>query len=177
MQYTKLGTTDIEVSRICLGCMGFGDSGNGQHAWTLGYEESAMIITRALGEGITFFDTAMGYQNGTSEEYVGRALAKYARRDDVVVATKFVLGGPHAPAGERPGDRGPNRSIPRSSDCSMRVSPAWAWTTSICISTTCGIGIPPSRSCCPRSIARFGRARYAHWASRIAMRGNSPRRT
>lgn len=99
MQYTKLGTTDIEVSRICLGCMGFGDPGNGQHAWTLGYEESAMIITRALGEGITFFDTAMGYQNGTSEEYVGRALAKYARRDGVVVATKFVLGGLHAPAG------------------------------------------------------------------------------
>mgnify|MGYP000155177321 CR=1 FL=1 len=177
MQYTKLGTTDIEVSRICLGCMGFGDSGNGQHAWTLGYEESAMIITRALGEGITFFDTAMGYQNGTSEEYVGRALAKYARRDDVVVATKFVLGGPHAPAGERPGDRGPesvDSKIERLLDASLaRLGMDYVDLYIY----TCGIGIPPSRSCCPRSIARFGRARYAHWASRIAMRGNSPRRT
>lgn len=144
MQYTKLGTTDIEVSRICLGCMGFGDSGNGQHAWTLGYEESAMIIARALGEGITFFDTAMGYQNGTSEEYVGRALAKYARRDDVVVATKFVLGGPHAPAGERPGDRGPesvDSKIERLLDASLArlgmdyvdlyIYHMWDWNTPI----------------------------------------------
>lgn len=144
MQYTKLGTTDIEVSRICLGCMGFGDPGNGQHAWTLGYEESAMIIARALGEGITFFDTAMGYQNGTSEEYVGRALAKYARRDGVVVATKFVLGGLHAPAGERPGDRGPesvDSKIERLLDASLArlgmdyvdlyIYHMWDWNTPI----------------------------------------------
>ena len=106
MKYAALGSTGIEVSRICLGCMGFGDSGSGQHAWTLGYEESAAIMRRALDEGITFFDTAMGYQNGTSEEYVGRVLAANARREDVVVATKFVLGGLHAPAGEEPGVHG-----------------------------------------------------------------------
>lgn len=103
-----------------------------------------MIIARALGEGITFFDTAMGYQNGTSEEYVGRALAKYARRDDVVIATKFVLGGPHAPAGERPGDRGPesvDSKIERLLDASLArlgmdyvdlyIYHMWDWNTPI----------------------------------------------
>lgn len=106
MHYAKLGTSGIDVSRICLGCMGFGDPGNGQHAWTLGYDDSKTIIAQAMSEGITFFDTAMGYQNGTSEEYVGRALASLARREDVVVATKFVLGSLHAPAGEMPGEHG-----------------------------------------------------------------------
>lgn len=106
MHYAKLGTSGIDVSRICLGCMGFGDSGNGQHAWTLGYDDSKTIIAQAMSEGITFFDTAMGYQNGTSEEYVGRALASLARREDVVVATKFVLGSLHAPAGEMPSEHG-----------------------------------------------------------------------
>ena len=104
MHYAKLGTSGIDVSRICLGCMGFGDPGNGQHAWTLGYDDSKAIMPRPWSEGITFFDTAMGYQNGTSEEYVGRALASLARREDVVVATKFVLGSLHAPAGEMPGE-------------------------------------------------------------------------
>lgn len=60
MHYAKLGTSGIDVSRICLGCMGFGDPGNGQHAWTLGYDDSKAIIAQALSEGITFFDTAMG---------------------------------------------------------------------------------------------------------------------
>ena len=123
MKYAALGSTGIEVSRICLGCMGFGDSGSGQHAWTLGYEESAAIMRRALDAGITFFDTAMGYQNGTSEEYVGRALAANARREDVVVATKFVLGGLHAPAGEEPGVHGSesvDAKVERLLDASLR---------------------------------------------------------
>lgn len=97
MRYTKLGKTDIEISRICLGCMGFGDPTAGQHTWTLGYDDSEAIIKQALDAGINFFDTAMGYQGGSSERYVGRALAANARRDDVVVATKFVLGALHAP--------------------------------------------------------------------------------
>ena len=90
MQYTKLGNSDLNVSRICMGCMGFGDAKNGQHSWTLGEEDSRAIIRHGLDQGINFFDTAVGYQSGTSEQYLGRALRDFAKRDDVVVATKFL---------------------------------------------------------------------------------------
>ena len=90
MKYTKLGNSDLNVSRVCLGCMGFGDAQSGQHSWTLDEEHSREIIKYALQSGINFFDTAIGYQNGTSEEYVGRALRDFAKREDVVVATKFL---------------------------------------------------------------------------------------
>lgn len=73
-----------------MGCMGFGDSKNGMHTWTLPENESLEIIKNGLDNGINFFDTAIGYQNGTSEQYVGRAVREYASRDDVVVATKFL---------------------------------------------------------------------------------------
>lgn len=89
MEYTKLGNSDLQVSRICMGCMGFGDAKNGQHSWTIDEVNSRKIIKRALGLGVTFFDTAIGYQNGTSEQYVGRALRDFVKRDEVVVATKF----------------------------------------------------------------------------------------
>ena len=89
MKYTELGKSGIEVSRICLGCMGFGDPEKGQHKWTLNEDESRKIIRYALNKGINFFDTAMAYQGGTSEEYVGRILRSEARREDVVLATKF----------------------------------------------------------------------------------------
>ena len=91
MQYTKLGKTDLNVSRACLGCMGFGDPAHGQHTWTLEEEASRGIIRRALELGVNFFDTAIVYQNGTSEQYLGRALKDFARREDVVVATKFPV--------------------------------------------------------------------------------------
>lgn len=90
MQYTKLGNSDLKVSRICMGCMGFGDASNGQHSWTLDEEHSREIIRHGLELGINFFDTAIAYQSGTSEQYVGRALRDFARREDVVVATKFL---------------------------------------------------------------------------------------
>lgn len=90
MQYTKLGNSDLNVSRICMGCMGFGDAANGQHSWTLDEEHSREIIKRGLELGVNFFDTAIGYQSGTSEQYVGRALWDFAKRDEVVVATKFL---------------------------------------------------------------------------------------
>ncbi len=90
MQYTKLGNSELQVSRICMGCMGFGDAGNGQHTWTVDEEHSREIIKRGLELGINFFDTAIGYQSGTSEQYLGRALRDYAGREDVVVATKFL---------------------------------------------------------------------------------------
>ncbi len=90
MEYTKLGKSDLMVSRICMGCMGFGDAKNGQHSWTLDEEHSREIIRRGLELGVNFFDTAIGYQSGTSEQYLGRALRDYTKREDVVVATKFL---------------------------------------------------------------------------------------
>ena len=73
-----------------MGCMGFGDAGKGQHSWTLDEEQSKAIIKRGLDLGVNFFDTAIAYQSGTSEQYLGRALKDLARREDVVVATKFL---------------------------------------------------------------------------------------
>lgn len=90
MKYIKLGNSELKVSRICLGCMGFGDATSGQHSWTLDEEHSREIIKKALDLGINFFDTAIGYQNGTSEQYLGRALKDFAKREEVVVATKFL---------------------------------------------------------------------------------------
>ena len=90
MQYTKLGNSELQVSRICMGCMGFGDAQNGQHSWTLDEAHSREIIRRGLELGVNFFDTAIGYQSGTSEQYLGRALRDFAKRDQVVVATKFL---------------------------------------------------------------------------------------
>ena len=90
MRYTKLGSSDLTVSRICMGCMGFGDAQNGQHSWTLDEAHSREIIKRGLELGVNFFDTAIGYQSGTSEQYLGRALRDFAKREDVVVATKFL---------------------------------------------------------------------------------------
>ena len=90
MKYTKLGWSDLSVSRICMGCMGFGDAANGQHSWTIDEARSREIIRRGLELGINFFDTAIAYQSGTSEQYLGRALRDFAKRDEVVVATKFL---------------------------------------------------------------------------------------
>ncbi len=90
MEFTKLGASDLRVSRICLGCMGFGDPHAGQHSWTVGEDETRAIVKRSLDAGVNFFDTAIGYQGGTSEAYLGRALRDFAQRDDVVVATKFL---------------------------------------------------------------------------------------
>lgn len=90
MQYIKLGNSKLRVSRICMGCMGFGDAGKGQHTWTLDEAHSREIIKRGLELGVNFFDTAAAYQGGTSEQYVGRILRELAVREDVAVATKFL---------------------------------------------------------------------------------------
>ena len=90
MQYTKLGNSELSVSRICMGCMGFGNAATGQHSWTVDEAQTREIIRHGLDLGINFYDTAIAYQNGTSEQYVGRALRDFARRDDVCVATKFT---------------------------------------------------------------------------------------
>ncbi|HQT89712.1 MAG TPA: aldo/keto reductase [Acidiphilium sp.] len=88
MDYIKLGRTGLDVSRIWLGCMSYGVADRGSHAWTLNEEQSRPFIRRALEAGITVFDTANVYSDGTSEEIVGRALKDFARREDVVIATK-----------------------------------------------------------------------------------------
>ncbi|MCS0605460.1 aldo/keto reductase [Streptomyces sp. LP11] len=88
MQYVKLGSTGLDVSRISLGCMTYGLPDRGTHEWTLDEEASRPLIRQALEAGITFFDTANVYSDGTSEEIVGRALGEYADRDEIVLATK-----------------------------------------------------------------------------------------
>lgn len=97
MQYTTLGNSDLTVSRICLGCMGFGDPALGQHSWTLDETESRAVIKYALEQGITFFDTAVAYAGGTSEQFVGRAVKDFAKREEIVIATKFLPRPPESP--------------------------------------------------------------------------------
>jgi aryl-alcohol dehydrogenase-like predicted oxidoreductase len=88
MEYTRLGTTGLQVSRLCLGMMSFGDPARGGHPWSLPEEESRAVIQKALAAGITFFDTANVYSAGSSEEITGRAIRDFADREDVVLATK-----------------------------------------------------------------------------------------
>lgn len=90
IEYINLGKSNLKVSRICLGCMSFGNA-SGLQNWALNYEESENIIRHALEKGINFFDTANCYSNGTSEEYLGKALKKFAKREDVIVATKVFF--------------------------------------------------------------------------------------
>jgi aryl-alcohol dehydrogenase-like predicted oxidoreductase len=95
MQYVKLGRTGLDVSRICLGCMSFGDPQRGNHSWTLDEEASRPLLRRAVELGVNFWDTANVYSDGSSEEIVGRALAEFGNRDEIVLATK-VNGRMHA---------------------------------------------------------------------------------
>lgn len=99
MDYVKLGRTGLDVSRLCLGCMSFGDKENWIHKWLLDEAESRQIIKKALEMGINFFDTANSYSGGVSEEILGRAIRDYATRDEVVLATKVFF----------PMQKGPNR--------------------------------------------------------------------
>ena len=96
MDYTRLGTSGLKVSRIALGCMSFGDTARG-HEWALGDEAAEPIFRQAVELGITFWDTANVYSSGSSEEITGRAIKEYTRREDVVLATKVFFpmhGGP-----------------------------------------------------------------------------------
>ncbi len=89
MEYTQLGRSGLTVSRICLGCMGFGDASRGEFPWTLDEPQSSVFIKDALDAGVTFFDTANVYSNGTSEEFLGRAILGMTRREEVIIATKL----------------------------------------------------------------------------------------
>lgn len=116
MDYVNLGKTGLKVSRLCLGCMSYGVPERGPHLWTLGEEQSRPFIKRALEAGINFFDTANVYSDGTSEEIVGRALGEFARREDVVLATKV-----HGRMHPGPNGRGLSRkAIMAEVDASLR---------------------------------------------------------
>ena len=137
MKYTRLGNSDLNVSRICMGCMGFGEAAKGQHSWTLDEEHSREIIRRGLDLGVNFFDTAIAYQGGTSEQYVGRALRDFAKRSDVVVATKFL---PRTPEEIEKGISG-QQHIENMIDMSLRnlgmdhvdlyIYHMWDWNTDL----------------------------------------------
>ena len=88
MEYVKFGGTGLEVSKICLGCMTFGEPGRGNHSWTQAEEPSRALIRQALEAGINFLDTANTYSDGSSEEIVGRAIRDFSRREEIVLATK-----------------------------------------------------------------------------------------
>ena len=118
MEYAKLGRTGLDVSRICLGCMSYGGGDRGNHAWSLGEEESRPFIKRALEAGINFFDTANRYSVGNSEEILGRAIKDFARRDEVVIATKVY--GRMRPVRTAPACRA-RRSCPRSTTSLRRL--------------------------------------------------------
>jgi aryl-alcohol dehydrogenase (NADP+) len=116
MDYVNLGATGLEVSRICLGCMTYGEPGRGSHPWSLPEADSRPLIRQALDLGITFLDTANVYSDGTSEEFVGRALRDFVARDDIVLATK-VNGRMH----EGPNGAGLSRkAILREIDLSLK---------------------------------------------------------
>ena len=116
MEYTNLGKSGLKVSRICLGCMTYGLPDRGAHSWTLDEEKSRPLIRQAIELGINFFDTANAYSDGTSEEIVGRALSDFARREEIIVATKVFF-----PMREGPNAGGLSRkSIMTEIDASLR---------------------------------------------------------
>ena len=131
MQYTQLGETGIDISKICVGCMSFGKPGT-MHDWTLDEEGTDAVVAHALDLGITFFDTANGYSDGTSEEYLGKAPRKHTSRDRVVIASKVYF---------NEGDFRPRPSIGRS----MGRSSDWAPTTWTSTSSTGSTMKRPSR--------------------------------
>lgn len=137
MKYTELGNSGMKVSRICMGCMGFGDSSNGQHTWTIDEEYSREIIKRGLDLGVNFFDTAIAYQSGTSEQYVGRALRDFAERDKVAVATKFLPRTPEEIESGVTGQQHIERMINKSLEnlgmdyVDLYIYHMWDWNTPI----------------------------------------------
>ncbi|GGJ12554.1 oxidoreductase [Alicyclobacillus cellulosilyticus] len=116
MEYVKLGHTGLDVSRICFGCMGFGEHPPGEKTWHISEEQARSLIQKALAAGINFFDTANVYSRGSSEEILGRALKDFARRDEVVIATKVFF-----PMHDGPNSRGLSRkTIMTEIDNSLR---------------------------------------------------------
>lgn len=120
MQYVKLGTTGLDISRLCLGCMTFGEPDAGTHPWTLGEGASRPIIRHAVEQGINFFDTANSYSAGTSEVILGKLLKEFTRRDETVIATKVFYPANMWQGASRPNEQGLSRkAIMTSIDASL----------------------------------------------------------
>lgn len=116
MKYTRLGSTGLQVPRLALGCMSYGDPTTGLHNWTLDEDAAQPFFRQAVELGVTFWDTANAYQQGSSEEYVGRAITRYSRREDIILSTK-VFGKMH----DGPGGSGLSRkAILEQVDASLR---------------------------------------------------------
>jgi hypothetical protein len=167
MEYTKLGRTGLDVSRICLGCMSYGSGNRGNHAWSLGEEESRPFIKRALEAGINFFDTANRYSLGSSEEILGHAIKDFARRNEIVIATKV-----HGRM--RPGPNGAGlsrKAIMAEIDASLR---RLGTATSISTRSIAGTTTRRSRRRSKRCTTSSRPARPAILARRRCMPGNSP---
>ncbi|WP_198347602.1 aldo/keto reductase [Nocardia terrae] len=113
MRYIKLGSTGLEVSAITLGCMSFGEPDRGGEPWSLSVDASRDIVEKALESGVNFLDTANGYSAGSSEEIVGRAVKDFARREEVVLATKVWMR-------TRPGPNGAGKAILAELDASLK---------------------------------------------------------
>ncbi|WP_115719488.1 aldo/keto reductase [Gallaecimonas mangrovi] len=109
MEYTKLGSTGLDISKLCLGCMTFGDPNAGAHPWTLNEEQSRPLFRHAVEQGITFFDTANSYSAGSSEQMVGKFLKEFTRREEIVLATKVYFPPGAAGAGAKPNGMGLSR--------------------------------------------------------------------
>ena len=109
MKFTKLGTTGLDISRLCLGCMTFGEPDAGTHPWTLDEDASRPIIKRAVEQGVNFFDTANSYSAGTSEVIVGKLLKAFTRREEIVVATKVFFPPAMLGGSSRPNEQGLSR--------------------------------------------------------------------
>ena len=150
MKYTKLGSSGLEVSRICLGCMSFGEKSPGAHDWSLDEASSRPIIERALDLGINFFDTANAYSLGSSEEITGRALRDMANRDEIVIATKVYF-----PVRRGRNSRGLSRkAIMTEVDASLACRTSTA-CSSVRKSARCTLSAPTRAS---------GRSRGVRWA-------------
>jgi len=120
MNYVKLGSTGLDVSRLCLGCMTFGEPDAGTHPWTLGEEASRPIIKHAVEQGINFFDTANSYSAGTSETIVGKLLREFTRREETVIATKVFFPPNMGQRSPKPNEKGLSRkAIMASIDASL----------------------------------------------------------
>ena len=120
MQFVKLGTSGLDVSRLCLGCMTFGDPMSGAHSWTLSEERSRPIIKHAVSKGINFFDTSNSYSAGTSETIVGKLLKEFTRREETVIATKVFFPPDGGSGACKPNSQGLSRkAIMNSIDASL----------------------------------------------------------
>ena len=109
MQYVKLGNTGLDISRLCLGCMTFGEPDAGTQPWTLGEDASRPIIRHAVEQGINFFDTANSYSAGTSESILGKLLKEFTRREDTVIATTVFVPAYMWEGASRPNEQGLSR--------------------------------------------------------------------